>query len=200
MEERSTVIELSATARYRSEGKQFVARITGRHPKFTFEREFIGRKSGRRGEDTNAKVDEPGLYQTRDIDSKGRADDTFVLIWLDAGSLRERTIDEEDAMAIAKIVGDEEEFHAAAVALEIAALERGLSHSEGKDPDGIVTLKRGVGSLGAGAVRRRDLVAARLAEIARLRGEAPALDRAALEAERKTLEARLAEINALLAG
>lgn len=196
----STTIELTAQARYGFAGKQFVARIKGRHSKFTFDREFIGRKGGKRGEDTAARIDAVGLYQTRDIDSKGRADDTFVLVWADAGELRERYVTEEEAMGLARILDDdgEEALARRAIELEIAALERGLANSEGKDPEGLVTIKRAVGSLAAGTVRRADLVAARQAEIARLRGEAPAPDREALLAERAALVARLAEIDALL--
>jgi hypothetical protein len=38
-------VTLTASARYGYGGKQFVARIEGRDPKYTFERTFLGRKA-----------------------------------------------------------------------------------------------------------------------------------------------------------
>lgn len=60
------MISFRADAAYGYGGKQFIARVTGRHPKFTFAYEFIGRKGGKRNEDCEADVDEPGLYVLRD--------------------------------------------------------------------------------------------------------------------------------------
>lgn len=41
----SELIELHAKSDHYSNNKQYIARITGRNSKYTFEREFIGRKS-----------------------------------------------------------------------------------------------------------------------------------------------------------
>jgi len=96
-------ITLSASARFGFGGKQFVARVTGRHPKFTFQYEFMGRKEGKRGESTSVEVDDAGLYVTRDVDSKGRADDSFALVYTKTdGELAKHWIDKSDAMKLAK--------------------------------------------------------------------------------------------------
>jgi hypothetical protein len=103
----SKTITLSASARYGYGGKQFIARITGRDKKFTFEREFIGKKVGKRGEDTSVVVDEPGLYVERNIDSKGRSDETYQIIWRDGDKLRLFVLDDiSQAMGIATEIGD----------------------------------------------------------------------------------------------
>ena len=89
--------------RYAPEGakKAYLARITGRDSKMTFAREFLGR-----GE---VILDEPGLYEHRDTDKRGRADDGWILV-LDCpdfpdqsgGTLRSFWAKKEDAMKIAK--------------------------------------------------------------------------------------------------
>jgi len=191
----SNTIELEASAKFGYGGKQFVARITGRNPRFTFERDFICKKSGKRGEYSRALVDEPGLYQTRDIDRKGGADDTFVLVWLDGEVLRRIVVSESEAMALAKVTAEEQA--ARAVELAIHDHEGAIIDSAAKDPEGIVEVKRAIGGVGPGPVRRADLIAARRAEIARLRGAGP-VDRVALEDEARGLRARLMEIEAML--
>ena len=95
-------INLSASARYGYGGKQFVARISGRHPKFTFAYDFMGRKEGKRGESTSVDVDDVGLYITRDVDSKGRADDSYALVYEVEGQLRRMWIAKDWAMKLAK--------------------------------------------------------------------------------------------------
>lgn len=92
------MITLTASAAYGQTG-QYVARITGRDSKFTFAREFIGRKSNR---DTSADVDEPGLYEVCDIDKKGRKESTFKLVLPNGDKLATLGTDKEDAMKIAK--------------------------------------------------------------------------------------------------
>ena len=105
------MITLSASAAYGFGGKQFIARITGRHPKFTFAYEFIGRKGGKRNESTDADVDTPGLYITRDWTRKNVADDNFVLIIETAdGDLKEIGVEKDDAMKIAKALDDGRPF------------------------------------------------------------------------------------------
>jgi hypothetical protein len=66
------MIELKAQSSAYGNNHQYCARITGRHPKFTFEREFIGF--------TCAYVDTPGLFVECDIDKKGRKDETYYVV------------------------------------------------------------------------------------------------------------------------
>lgn len=95
------MISLTASADYGLSG-QYIARITGRHPKFTFDREFIGRKGGKRNEVTEADVDDPGLYECCDIDKKHGKDSRFMLVLEVGDTLVEFKCDKEDAMIVAK--------------------------------------------------------------------------------------------------
>ena len=100
------MITLRATASYGNGGKQFIARVTGRNLKYTFERQFVGRKGGKRNEDCEADLDEPGLYEVRNIDRKGNVDDTYVVLGEHDGSLRKSTaVHKEEALKIAKALG-----------------------------------------------------------------------------------------------
>lgn len=102
---------LEATSNCYGKSNQYVARITGRHSKWTFEREFIGRKSGRQNDTTSADVDEDGLYEVCHVDKRGTKDSSYYVI-LDCptleilpgkeGTLRKMPVAKEDAMAIAK--------------------------------------------------------------------------------------------------
>lgn len=76
--------------------KAYVARITGRSSKMTFEREFLGKG--------NVDVDTPGLYETRSVDKKGRAEEPdYILIMQLGDDIRScKTVSKEDAMKIAK--------------------------------------------------------------------------------------------------
>lgn len=71
------MLTITADSKCYGNTSQYVARITGRHPKFTFDREFTGRKER---STTRAYIDEPGLYECCDIDKKGRKDITFALV------------------------------------------------------------------------------------------------------------------------
>ena len=102
-------IRLSAGAAYGQKG-QFVARVTGRDPKFTFAREFLGRKEGKRGGSTTVMVDEPGLYETRDVDRKGGIEDTYHVVEMTAAGLVKDTCMTEDAMTLARLIGDGVDF------------------------------------------------------------------------------------------
>lgn len=72
------MITLKATSASGSKG-QYIARITGRDPKFTFARVFVGRQDSR-GTTTQADIDEPGLYVLGEVDRKGGKDETFVVV------------------------------------------------------------------------------------------------------------------------
>jgi hypothetical protein len=104
------MITLNASARYGYGGKQFIARITGRNSKFTFDYEFIGKKGGKRNESSEADVDDPGLYICRDIDSKGRVEDRFRLIVGEGDAQKVVRTDKEDAMKIAKAMDSGRRF------------------------------------------------------------------------------------------
>lgn len=93
-------VTLSASADYGHTG-QYVARLTGRNSKFTFVREFIGTKYGKRNEGTSAQVDDPGVYELRDVTRKGKVDKYRIVVELD-GELHKLVSDKEDAMTICK--------------------------------------------------------------------------------------------------
>ncbi len=103
MVKRMTTIRLSASADFGQTG-QYVARITGRHSKFTFEREFIGSRGGKRGDFSSADVDDPGLYEIRDATRKGKIDRYRVIVA--EGDLVLIKIGKDAAMAIARALGE----------------------------------------------------------------------------------------------
>ncbi len=209
---RST-ITLSASARFGHGGKQFVARITGRDPKFTFAREFLGRKEGKRGESTSVVVDEPGLYQERYVDSKGGVEDTIYLVHASpvTGDLCKLPIADEEAMALAKVIGTPAWAAAARVYL-IRDVEAWIGNHAGEDPAKTIKVGEKYGALPVGSYPACEVAEAMQRLLTALRGEPEAervLDmaggptdaaarRRALEAERVQLVARLAEIDAEL--
>lgn len=93
-------VTLTASADYGHTG-QYVARLTGRNSKFTFEREFLGSKVGKRGEYTKATVDDPGLYELRDVTRKGKVE-RYRLVLARGEDLVTVHTDKADAMGIAK--------------------------------------------------------------------------------------------------
>lgn len=98
-------VTLTASARYGYGGKQYIARITGRDSKFTFNREFVGQKGGKRRESSEFMTDEPGLYMTCDLDSKGRKEETYyILRERNNEGFCSRTCSKEQAMEIAKLM------------------------------------------------------------------------------------------------
>jgi hypothetical protein len=155
----SSTVTLSASAKYGYGGKQFVARINGRDSKFTFDREFVGKKSGKRGDYTEAMVDDPGLYEERDIDSKGRSTDTYYLIWQEAeGDFRKTVIPKEDAMVMAKWLdeGKSVDWRRESLDYRIDKQKELIAAAEAKnDPDGEITLEGAIGSLAKGATVKR---------------------------------------------
>lgn len=86
--------------------KPYIARITGRNSKMTFEREFIGK--------TSADVDTPGLYEIRGVDKKGRAEEPEYVLILQCGDrgdqVEEVASDKPDAMKIAKAMDEGRPF------------------------------------------------------------------------------------------
>lgn len=100
------MIRLSASADYGQTG-QYVARITGRDTKFTFRREFIGSRGGKRNDYSCADIDDPGLYETRDATRKGKVDRYRVVVpHGDDGALVAVAVAKADAMTIARGLHD----------------------------------------------------------------------------------------------
>lgn len=95
------MINLSAKADYGLSG-QYIARLTGRHSGYTFNREFIGRKGGKRNETTEVDVDDPGLYECCDIDKRDGKSSRFYAVVEIGGTLHRFRLDKEEAMKIAK--------------------------------------------------------------------------------------------------
>jgi hypothetical protein len=76
------MIKLSASADFGLTG-HYIARVLGRDSKFTFRREFIGRKGGKRNEYAEADVDDPGLYETCSVERKrGKHSRYYLVLYL----------------------------------------------------------------------------------------------------------------------
>ena len=101
MEVCQMAIQLNASSGFETAGQQYICRITGRDHKLQFARSFVGRKSGKRNDYTEALVDDPGLYEGQSPDRKGKHR-WWVLILEHKGELVKLRSDEEDAMKIAK--------------------------------------------------------------------------------------------------
>jgi hypothetical protein len=146
------MITLTADSKCYGKSSQYIARITGRDPKFTFNREFIGRKSGKRGDTTSADVDEPGLYEITDIDRKGNKNSAYRILALRNGELLELfgTRDSADgldgkdaAMQIAKRMDGGEPFAEIVEVLE-GGKYRLRSKAEAKRASAAVTVDAAV--------------------------------------------------------
>jgi hypothetical protein len=87
--ETTGTIELTVTSRCYGNSGQYIARITGRAEKYTYAREFVGRKRDR---DTSAIIDEPGIYEECDIDKKGRKDLTYAYVYARTADLPPLTV------------------------------------------------------------------------------------------------------------
>lgn len=111
------MITFIAESKYGCTG-QYVARITGRDSKFTFNREFTGRKEGKRGETTRAEVDQPGLYEVCDVTKRGKDSSYFVMCdtVIEHGELAgkktqaKKPIDKAEAMKLAKAMDEGRRF------------------------------------------------------------------------------------------
>ena len=101
------MITLTASSDFNTAGKQYVARITGRNSKFTFEREFIGTRSGKRNDYTRADIDDPGLYEGRDTTRKGNSDWYRLVVRIGEGDeLGVWWCNKEEAMKIARLLDE----------------------------------------------------------------------------------------------
>jgi hypothetical protein len=120
------MIALTAESKSYGNNGQYIAHVTGKDSKYTYRREFIGRKSERY---TTAYVYEPGLYEICDLDKKGRKEIELVVVLArtaECPPLSEKAdpdfvrlpIDEKDAVAIARRLSEGESLS------EIVAVER----------------------------------------------------------------------------
>lgn len=144
-------------------------------------------------------IDEPGLYMERDIDNKGRVNDTYYVVVALPTQLCKLLCTETEAMTFAKRLADKDEPWAIVAELyAIAELERMDAESDTYDQAEIVDKECSfVAGMRGKTIGER--VAARKALLAQLKGTPAPIDRAALKAEAATLRARLAEIEASLA-
>lgn len=96
------MLTLMAHSRDRSkDGKQYIALITGRHPSYTFNREWVGQKIGKRHEATQADIDEPGLYELGHVKKTGKAPE-YVLVLHVGQHLKQYPCSKQDAMKIGR--------------------------------------------------------------------------------------------------
>ncbi len=152
-----TIVTFSASAASGYGGKQYIARVTGRDPELTFSREFIGRKYGRRGAESEATVDDPGLYMTCDIDRKGNEDETFYVVYEEPKwGLYYHYITKDSAMQLAKNLPTD--WRIAVLEIRRAAMQELLA--SGRDPQGRLKLKTAIGKFAEGAeITRAELLA-----------------------------------------
>lgn len=167
-----SAVILYASAGYGYGGKQYIARIVGRDPKFTFARTFIGKKVGKRAEQAEATVDEPGLFERRDIDKKGRDDDSYLFVWLDGETARTWPVSKDEAMGYAKRLEKNELAQDLAKEAIILELRRLIEDGSLKDQDEMIQL-RGTSAemIGLDPLEkhaRRDVIAARQAFVRRI--------------------------------
>ncbi len=96
------MITLDSSSDYGLKG-QYIARIKGRDDKVTFNREFIGRKSGKRNQYSTADVDEPGIYECCDVERNTGKKSRFYFI---SENLIKLTTDKKDAMIVARLMDE----------------------------------------------------------------------------------------------
>ena len=108
-------ITLRATAPPQYGGKEYIARLTGRHKRFVFQRDFLGTKTGVRKEIVEHMTDEPGLYICTSIAEDGFKEETFVLVETNKadGGLKSRPISKEEALLLCRILDKDYTFEKA---------------------------------------------------------------------------------------
>jgi hypothetical protein len=112
-----STVTICAEAKYGFSG-QYIAKIIGRAARVQFNREFCGRKYGKRGESTSYETDEIGLYEAADVSKSGKSHRYLLILpWRD--ELKKFVSDHEDALALAKRLDDGESL------TDIVAVELG---------------------------------------------------------------------------
>lgn len=199
MSELTTTVTLRANSDYGQNG-QFVARITGRHPKFTFAYDFLGRRAGKRGDVTEATIDDPGLYVERDVSRKRGKDDSFYVVAMLPTGLRKIPCTTDEMMGFARRIEEGESITVIGIEYAVSELRRmiqgGREHIESGNSEEIVNEACPVGAIASGT-KIADRVSAREALLATLLGTSD--PNGALREERARLVARIAEIDAQLA-
>ncbi len=176
----SKTTNLVAKSHRAAAGKQFVARIEGRGHgaagMYRFCLTYIGERGGT---ETSADVG-PGLYVTRTLTRankvRGPVDsstDSYFVVWMDADGARASEITESAALSLAGSPASA--IDAAGREVRILFHEQELRNASSKPDDATINIVRPIAHLGTGAHTYGALRAARLADIARLRGESPEL-------------------------
>jgi hypothetical protein len=176
------MITLRATnAEYRGTKKASIGRVTGRDPKWGLALEWVGQRSG--GTDVEHITDEPGLYQLRSYDRKGRQSEELTLVIPGPdGELREYGCPREEAMKVARELDAGRPLAEIVRATAASPLNRAraaraehaakLAVSRDKPMDERIAVQvPGLAVGGDCRVARAELVAFREAEIARLDAE-----------------------------
>lgn len=187
-------IRLSAEADYGQTG-QFVARVTGPDPKYGTELEFLGSRSGKRNESTAVTVIDPGLYKTRSVKRKGGKDDSHVVLWVLDDVLVQTYVTEADALKLARELTPAN-VEALGRRVEIADTEDLIATMQTRNPDELVDVSSSTAlelGIEPGKIVRKDLIAARLQFVQRMRAPRTAFTagRQALEARRDALRAQM---------
>jgi hypothetical protein len=183
-----TTITLSSSSAYGKSG-DYVARINGRHSKFTFEREFLGKGDKR--------IDVPGLYEIRDIDKKGRKDDTFAVVFRYGEGLRKLWIGSDAAMAAAREIDEGADAGKVAARAGAVVWETEIERLRKLAPDATERTEREIMDLPKGTHPVSTVIEARERELAVLVGVKD--ERATIEAEIAALESQIAGLRAKLA-
>jgi hypothetical protein len=146
-EGRIVMISLYASSDYGHTG-QYIARLVGRDGKFTFRREFVGHKTGKRAEQTQADLDTPGLYECCSVTRKGK-EWRYRLLFEVAGELALVRVSKEDAMAIAKALDAGREL------AQIVSVERVAAEGE-EEPKYTYSLRSAAEARKAEAAQTRE--------------------------------------------
>ena len=114
-------LTFTATSQYGQSG-QYVAQLTGRAPRVRFQREFLGRKTGKRGDETRATIEGPGLYTIVHKTRKG-PDENFRAVMLRPAGMDDEKLKSDDYVRsftedLISIVLSEDEALALAKALD----------------------------------------------------------------------------------
>lgn len=96
------MISLVAASYCFGKSNQYIARVTGRDESYTFQRSWLGRKTGKRHDRTEADVDSTGLYEICDISRNGTKEQSYVVIIHIGEYLRKYSVSKEDAMKIGR--------------------------------------------------------------------------------------------------
>ena len=194
-------VKLSAESDYQNAGKQYIGRVTGVSGKWGVALDFVGLKSGKRGDVTTFLATSPGCYKVHDASRRGGSDH-YWLIWTIDDVLVQTEVTEEDVALLAQDLS-EAAVEALGRRAEIARTEESLSASRGRDPEALVDVEHQTAAelrISPGKTRRADLVAAREIWLHRLRQSRSELARrrSEIRLQIEFLERELAEIDAAL--